>query len=370
MQNTNRHPSPARLTERRSVSAQAPDAMNRAEMAALARALGLGALGGTLFALAGMPAAFLSGAILATAAASLAGIRLAVPRGLRNTSFVALGIIIGATVDRQTVALLPQWPVSMAALGLALAALLILLPRYFQVVHGLDRPTSRLVAVPGAMTQVIAMTEDLPVDARRVVVLHSIRLAILMILVPAAFGAALPSETAAATRIWLGPWQILAMACAAGLGVALAARFRLPSPWFSGALIAAALLSGGGAVEGRVGGPVVDIAFLVLGATIGTHFAGVGRRYLADCLRIGFGGIVVAILITSVAAWPVAQTLGLPFVQIWLAFAPGGFDSMAALALSLGVDPAFVAGHQFARLMALYALIPFLFRRSPADGTP
>ena len=67
----------------------------------------------------------------------------------------------------------------------------------------------------------------------------------------------------------------------------------------------------------------------------------------------------------GLVAWPVAALTRLPFVQVWLAYAPGGFDAMPVLAFSLGLDPAFVASHQLIRFMAISAALPFLFRPPP-----
>lgn len=329
----------------------------------LARTLAIAAIGGVAFDLAAVPAAYLSGAILAVAGAALFGVAVQVPRRLRDINFLLLGIIIGTTVDAETLRLLPQWPVSLAGLVIALAVLLVALPRYFQAVHGLDKPTARLAAIPGAMSQVVAMSEDLAVDGRKVVILHTLRLAILMILIPAAFGLWLPVEgRAVSLKPVLGAGDLALLIAMAVAGYFLVRALRFPSPAFTGALMSSAVLAGSGTVVGQVHWAVVYGAFVVMGATIGMHFSGLSRAYLISCLGIGLGGIALAILITGLMAWPVAELLGLPFLQIWLAYAPGGFDSMAALALSLGVDPAFVAGHQFARLLCLFAVIPFLFR--------
>jgi uncharacterized membrane protein AbrB (regulator of aidB expression) len=47
-----------------------------------------------------------------------------------------------------------------------------------------------------------------------------------------------------------------------------------------------------------------------------------------------------------------------------VAFAPGGVEAMAAMALSMDYDPAFVATHHVFRLLFLMALLPLLLGRS------
>jgi uncharacterized membrane protein AbrB (regulator of aidB expression) len=54
--------------------------------------------------------------------------------------------------------------------------------------------------------------------------------------------------------------------------------------------------------------------------------------------------------------------LGLPVGQIWLAYAPGGVEAMAIMALALNLDPAFVGAHHVVRILGLNVFSP-LWRR-------
>ncbi len=70
---------------------------------------------------------------------------------------------------------------------------------------------------------------------------------------------------------------------------------------------------------------------------------------------------------------------GIPFVSqrhramvSVVAFAPGGGEAMAAIALFLGYDPVFVGTHHVARIIALVALLPLVITRigPPAQSLP
>jgi hypothetical protein len=61
---------------------------------------------------------------------------------------------------------------------------------------------------------------------------------------------------------------------------------------------------------------------------------------------------------------------GFPFAQIWIAYAPGGVEGMAAMALSLHLDPVFVATHHIFRILALIGLLPILLRWLKTNGGP
>jgi uncharacterized membrane protein AbrB (regulator of aidB expression) len=53
-----------------------------------------------------------------------------------------------------------------------------------------------------------------------------------------------------------------------------------------------------------------------------------------------------------------------------MAFVPGGVEAMAAMAVLLGADPAFVAAHHVMRLFMLTALVPLLIGRKKAKKKP
>lgn len=341
--------------------------LSRADLPANLRTLAIAAAGGVAFDLMGAPAPYLSGAILACSGAALSGFDQRVPPALRNTSYALLGVVVGSTIDADTLGLLPQWPVSLAALVVAMAALLLLLPHYFTVVHGIDRSTARLCAIPGALSLVMAMADDLAVDTRRVAVLQSIRLIMLMILVPMAVGVGLaPEQAGHAPEPLLDIYDAALLLALSVLGIPVAALLRIPAPSFTGPMLASGALFAFGVVSGALPEPLIAIAFVVMGASIGARFSGIERGYLVACLGAGVGGILIAMVLTGLVAWPTAAYLDLPFIQIWLAIAPGGFDAMTALSLALDVDPAFVAGHQLVRLIGLFVVVPFLFRETAA----
>lgn len=325
--------------------------------------------GGLAFDMLGMPAPYLGGAILPCAILALSGIPQDVPMRLRDLALVIMGTVVGSSVNADLLATLPQWPISVIALAIGMTAVIGVLPRYFTRVHGIDRPTARLCAIPGALSLVMALAEDKAVDTRRVAVLQSLRLVMLLFLVPVFVGIGM--DTGAFARDQspvLGPYELVVVLAAAALGGVVATRLRFPAPYLTGSILTTGLLFAPGVVSGQLPGPLIAAAFIVIGASIGARFSGIDRAYLASSLGAGLAGVALAVGLTAAVALPAAMLAGAPFIQIWLAIAPGGFDTMIALALALGVDPAFVAGHQLLRLAGLFFVVPFLFRDAERSG--
>jgi len=63
------------------------------------------------------------------------------------------------------------------------------------------------------------------------------------------------------------------------------------------------------------------------------------------------------------AAWLTAAASGLAPTLLLVAYAPGGVEAMAAMAVQLGLAPAFVAAHHVARLLVLTLFVPALLAR-------
>jgi uncharacterized protein len=329
------------------------------------RTLALGAGGGLVFAAIGMPAAFLAGAMVAVAAAALSGLQVGLPPRLRDTAFIVLGAILGAAIDRDTVASFASWPVSLIGLLLSLAAVMLVVPRYLERRHGIDAPTAWLCAVPGALSYVIALASDLShVDLRRVAVLQTLRVAMLLAIFPAIVGLAtdIPPHPAdpGATVSWPMTGLVIALCFVI---VPLAQRLRIPAPTFVAPMFLSGALSVAGLYHGQLPLELLWPSLIVTGVAVGARFAGTSALFLWQCLKAGMGGLVIALAITSGFALAVGAITGEPFLQLCLAFAPGGFDVMPVLAFAFDLDPAFVAGHQLVRFLAVSLTLPFLLRR-------
>ncbi|MEM7429747.1 MAG: AbrB family transcriptional regulator [Pseudomonadota bacterium] len=330
------------------------------EFLVILRTLVIGLAGAMVFQYFNMPAAFMSGALVAVAASAVAGVKVAMPNGVRNIAFYCAGLFFGTTVNQDTVNSLTAWPFSIAALAVSLIAIMTLLPRYLERVHGYDRETAGLSAVPGALSFVLVLALERGADIRRITIVQTSRLAILIVLLPIAFSFTSeirPLGTNAEDAMELS--QALWLYGIAALGIPAAFVLRIPAPFFSGPFFLVGALFGAGVYEGALPSFMLWPALAGLGAAIGSRFAGVDMSMLREGALAGLGSTSIGLAIAAGLALPVAHWLGLPFLQLWLAFAPGGIDALTVVAFSLGADPAFVAGHQMLRFIGLSLLLPF-----------
>ncbi|MBI1384132.1 MAG: hypothetical protein GC150_04400 [Rhizobiales bacterium] len=327
-------------------------------------ALAIAAVGGLAAEHLGLVAGLLSGAMFLVAVAALSGVPIEVSGRVRYVAFVAIGIVLGSTVTEETIASVPRWPASIAALAASVVVVMLILPRYLMRRAGLDETTARLCAIPGALSFVLALSIDLGADTRRVAVMHTLRVTLLLLFIPAA------------VQLWLGhvpvpmvPHTTLGLGELAGLfavsviATEIAKRFGMPSPSFTMPLFVAAAACGSGLLHGGVPAWIVWPALIATGAAVGARFIGMTVAFLLESLRLAMAGFAISVGTSIAFAVAASELLGLPLVQLLLAFAPGGLDAMTVLAFMLGVDPAFVATHQLIRFLGLAMAVPFLFRR-------
>ena len=327
--------------------------------------LALGTAGGTIFAALGLPAAWLSGAMIAVAAAALAGLPVGLPGWLRHLAFIVLGFSMGANLTPATLASIALWPASLLFLVGSIAATSIALSAYLRLVHRWDPATAAFSAVPGAFTYLLAMAIRSRADVPRVAVVQLIRLLVLTALLPpllaaleqgaAAPPAALPSRA--------GPVELLVALAACGLVGAACERLKAPAGTLLGAMFASAFCHGTGLTDASLPPGLLFPGYVVTGIFVGLRFKGVRLRLILDTSVAGLATVMLGLIVAGAFALAAALVLDLPFDQLLLAYAPGGVDVMAIMALALGLDPAFVGVHHALRFMGLSVALPIWLRR-------
>jgi membrane AbrB-like protein len=114
-----------------------------------------------------------------------------------------------------------------------------------------------------------------------------------------------------------------------------------------------------GLIEGVLPHVLVEIALLVMGASIGCRFAGVEPMRLVRFGGLTFGtGVLMAVAGGFAAA--VAALTGIDLVVLLLAYAPGGVAEMSLIALAIHADAGFVAVHHLVRILCVMAAVPLL----------
>jgi membrane AbrB-like protein len=330
----------------------------------LAEAVAVGTCGGFIFNWLGMPAGFLSGAMLAVGVFALAGRPVSMPQPLMHLATATLGITLGSAATPEMMRGMATYPISLTLLALGTVCVTLGSTFYLRYVHGWTTLSALLGATPGALSQTVAMALETKSDEVGVAIVQTLRVALLTIFLPMGLALAGLSIT--------GPGMSrLAVADLASLplliGVSAAGgyifhRLKFPGGWMFGAMLGSGVLHAFGIVRGGLPIVVVNVAMIGIGTMVGTRFATIGFAAFTRYLAAGVGSLVVALSIIAVFLLLTVWLAGAPIQDTTMAFAPGAMDVMMAVALTLQLDPIFVGAHHLFRFVGVALALPLIVR--------
>jgi hypothetical protein len=150
---------------------------------------------------------------------------------------------------------------------------------------------------------------------------------------------------------------------ATGIAGYLAARLvRLPNAILLGPMLASAVVHVLGWSESQPPLVLVALAQVVVGASVGSRFSGLGFGEVVRTL--GHGAVITVVMLALSAAFAVAihPLVGVGLLTLMIAYVPGGVAEMALVAIALGIDPAYVSTHHVIRIMLVVSLASLLAR--------
>ncbi len=320
----------------------------------------------TLFHLAGVPAAFLVGPLLAgiLVATNGGGIKVPALPYLGAQSMVGCLIAHAITADI-VLTFLDHW-VLFLALVIAILTASTLLGWLMTRWHVLPGTTAVWGASPGAATPMMLMAEAYGDDARLVAFMQYLRVVFVAIAAAIISGFWLnPSAGGPPGIDWLRPVDWLAFLetlAVAGTGAWLGRRLRIPAGGFLVPLAIGTALQVSGVMRIEQPEILLVLSFTLLGWSVGLSFT---RTVVLHALK-AMPQIVLSTLLLLVFCGGLAvlltRTLGIDPLTAYLATSPGGIDSVGIIAASAQVDVSFVMALQTFRLVMVLAVGPPLAR--------
>lgn len=332
-----------------------------------ALALGPGAAGGAVFAWIGAPLAWMLGAMLTVTGASFAGLRPAVHPRFRMVMITILGVMLGSAFTPELLSVLGRWMGSLALLAIVIVLMSGAVYLFFRRVGEYDPVTSYFASMPGGITEMTLVGEGYGGDVRRISLTHATRILIAVSLIPFYFrliqGLDVPAMPAQAGRLMDIAWTDAALltGCAV-LGVVLARLAKAPAAPLIGPMFLSAIVHGAGWSTAAPPVELIAAAQVVVGAAMGARFAGLSWAAAGRTILLGAAAGVLMIAVAVGVSAIAAPFLGLRHEALFLALAPGGLAEMAVIALSLGIDTAFVSAMHVIRIVIIVTLAPLAYR--------
>ena len=145
-------------------------------------------------------------------------------------------------------------------------------------------------------------------------------------------------------------------------GYLVARIIRVPVPFLIGPL----MLSMGFHLTGMINIPRINefvfLAQLTIGGAVGARLGQVKVKVLAGYLRDGIVNVVLVISVFVCAAYLMASIIGMEYLDVMLAFVPGGLYEVTLLSLIFGFDVAFVAIHHGTRMLFILFSLPLVLK--------
>ncbi len=302
--------------------------------------------------------------MLVTAAASLGGASVKQPGFVMDVVRASIGLMLGAAFTHELLASFAAWWVSLAFLFVALSLMFVAAFFALRRIAGFDKATAALCAMPGGIAEMVLLSEQQGADQARVAIVHALRIAMAILLIPILVSQITTIEPVAAastsglTSLAALDWLWIVVCIAAGL--LARGRVRMPAPIVVVPMIISAAVHLLGWTMFEVPASITALVQVFIGINVGGRFAGVPMKALMGAL--GAAAMVVALQIGVAfgGALLVAKSSGADPVALVLAFAPGGLAEMSIIALSVGRDVAFVGLHHVFRVLIALSLAPLL----------
>lgn len=318
-----------------------------------------GALGGYLASLAGWPLPWMTGSLLAVILLRCSGYLCEPPPGSRQTGQWIVASAIGLHFTT------PVFEQMLSHLGLIIIGacgtfLLSLIGIRILTRAGYDRATAYFASMPGGASEMAVIGARYQANIASVVAAHSLRLLMVVLLIPALFTWSLPAVPAPAPL----PTDLVTLAWLMPLGGLLALmmrRFRQPNPWMLGPLIVCA--AGGVLLDINIALPAgaSDAGQWLIGSALGCHFdRAFFRKAPAFLLRVLLF-TVLAMLVAAGAGTLLSMLGSVDRVSLMLGMMPGGITELCLTAEALHLSVAVVTALQVLRLFLVMFLAEPLF---------
>ncbi|MEL7557617.1 AbrB family transcriptional regulator [Stutzerimonas chloritidismutans] len=320
----------------------------------------VGALGGWLASLANWPLPWMVGSLLGVIAVRCSGwLVKEVPHGRQAGQWLiasAIGLHFTSEVMQQV---LEHFGVILA--GALCTLLLSLIGIFILLRSGTDRATAFFSSMPGGASEMVNLASRHAAQPAMVAAAHSMRLLLVVLIIPALFTWSLPPVDAPPPAPVSWPWLAVLLP-SGGLLALLWKRLGQPNPWMLGPLTVCAVASA--AFDLHLGMPegVGQFGQWLIGCSLGCHF---DRPFFRSAPRFMLR-ILLFTLLAMLAAAGLAEVLGwaatLNQTSLMLGMMPGGITELCLTAEALQLSVALVTALQVLRLFLVMFLAEPLFR--------
>ena len=320
-----------------------------------------GVIGGYMASLAGWPLPWMVGSLLAVIVLRCLANRAfsELPGGRKAGQWLVasgIGLHFTSEVLQQVLSHLPV--IIMGAIGTLMLSLIgiVILRR-----AGVDRATAFFASMPGGASEMVNLALRHDAQPARVAAAHSLRLLLVVLLIPALFTWGLSDVSAPppAPVDWL--WLTGLLAAGALLAI-LWGRLNQPNPWMLGPLSVCTIASASFDLHLGLPQGLGQFGQWLIGCALGCHFDRAFFRsapaFLARVLLFTLLAMLAAAGLGEILGW----LAGEDHLSLMLGMMPGGITELCLTAEALQLSVALVTALQVLRLFLVMFLAEPLFK--------
>ena len=343
-------------------------AFNADALKRLTVSLAVGLVGVLVFLWATLPVPWMLGAMSFTVIAALGGLKIGVPRPLRDISLAIVGSMIGTAFSPAILDHLATWLAVILYNYAYLVAVIGTGTLFFMKICRQNFTTAFFSSTPGGLMEMPFLCDALGGNARFASMAHSVRVVIVVLAVPLFIRFSEADSYAERLSVTVTAPELTAvdalmLVVAAFVGFLCARRARIPAPALVGPILAGVIIHLAGWTEAKPPEGLFSAAQLVVGASIGSYFIGVNLRQLGVITVYSVVWTVILLAMAAGFASLGARLLDVEFKVLLLALSPGGQAEMALVALFMGIEVPLIATVHIFRSMSIYAIAPVIFRK-------
>lgn len=334
-----------------------------------------------VFSLLRVPAAILLAAIISGIFFALSGANVKVPQKGFYVAQSAVGAVIAASITTDSIRGIAENGFLFLLMVLSVSVVSSFLGYLLARTQLLPGTTAIWGTSPGAALTMIVMSESYGADSRLVAFMQYLRVIMVTFtatIVASIWGGQPTAPVVLPTREAVGEYTLnvvlsILLCCVAAF---IALRWKLPLASMLFPLIVGAALNISGVMHVGLPRWLSFVAYVIVGWNIGLRF---NRPILIHAFhalpRIAMT-MFLMIVVCGIAAAIFSYAAGIDMMSAFLATSPGGIDSVAIIAASVGGDVSLVMAVQTLRLMVVVltgpALATFVVRRTgwKAEGDP
>ncbi|MDM1286678.1 AbrB family transcriptional regulator [Acinetobacter indicus] len=312
-----------------------------------------------------LPLPWLLGPLITMLLLGASGIQISCDIRWRKCGQIIIGMTLGLYFTSQFITAVGDYWLFIL-IGLLWAVLLNIMLAWLQFkVNHLDWATAWFSSSIGSASEMVNMAEKYNAQADKVVASHSLRIVLLVVLVPLFMGIFLGvdfSTSISKQEAQFQPLTVVLIFIAALIVGKLFDYLNILNAWLLGPLCIIGIFSFTGILTLKLPNWLIYFGQLCIGWSLGTKFPfdflQLHKRFIA--MTIGFNTLAVGL--SLLVAWLLTYLSAVDLEVMILGFSPGGIAEMSLTAKAIGITVPVVVAFQLIRLIFVIVTTPFFYR--------